>query len=430
MRRAWNVGAKVNTRGRRNISDCRGTQKSPSRKWRTPKRYRRKLRNAANSQLINVKSRMVEASDGPVYTMNNIFDVTLRNKHSRKTRDNKILAFQKWMREEKEKGARILTVPQMKQMEHRLIVSTMVERYFEYRFNMTYNTGNTFETDMQAILSFFRSNGIHLTKKDFPWFGPFKRGCNVIAKEVFDKNVGDKKLAIFHPMLEAMLPFVNSTDVQLALLLAHRFCLRAQHYVHTTSDADILTLGQIRFQYNDDGSVHSMTIGNRNDKNHRHTHEMERTVYCSCATEWTCLPCYADACIAMKKDGGATSASVLISKNGEAMTYEMMAKEVKRLMTAIGVNPNSYGTHSLRAGGITELYLSGLSILELRNFGWWKTCDTVVQYVRPHNPDMKKFVPDFAAYCERRKGVNFVSNNKILMTWLKQQRGQKRRSNS
>ena len=79
-----------------------------------------------------------------------------------------------------------------------------------------------------------------------------------------------------------MLKVTRNSYVRLGLLLAQRFCFRAQHYLLTESGADFLTLGKIKFRYNSDGSVKNMSVHNKRDKNNKSTYEMHRTVYCSC----------------------------------------------------------------------------------------------------------------------------------------------------
>ena len=88
--------------------------------------------------------------------------------------------------------------------------------------------------------------------------------------------------------------------VKLGLLFAQRLCLRAQHYVKTRSkDIDILCYGSINFHPKAPNAlpcskVSGLTYYNRHDKNHAKGEDIrERTIYCTCGTEWTCLPCYA-----------------------------------------------------------------------------------------------------------------------------------------
>ena len=237
------------------------------------------------------------------------------------------------------------------------------------------------------------------------------------------------KLAIFNPMLEAMLKVTRNSYVKLALLLAQRLCFRAQHYLKTDSEADFLTLGKIKFRYNKDGSVKNMSVHNKRDKNNKSTYEMQRTVYCSCHTDWTCLPCMAEKVVQMRLAYGAKpSDPLIINDDGDHMTYAHLEEAIKAIMTQLGVDPKHYGTHSLRAGGATEMHLAGFSLFDIRNFAWWRAMESVLTYIRPANQDMEKFVPDFGEYCKSRKNksVIFADNDAVLLAMLEK----KRHSNS
>ena len=139
----------------------------------------------------------------------------------------------------------------------------------------------------------------------------------------------------------------------MAMLMCHRFCLRAQHVVETQSDADTITLGQIRFAFNHSGSAYSMTISMRQDKNNRKVHNMDRTIYCSCQSEWTCLPCFAARVIKTRRERGESDKSFLIKRNGSLMKYNTYYAAIKNILTQLGLNASNYGTHSFRAGGVT-----------------------------------------------------------------------------
>ena len=51
--------------------------------------------------------------------------------------------------------------------------------------------------------------------------------------EVLGQDGVKPKLALFNPMVEAMIKKARHTHIRLGLLLAQRFCLRAQHYLAT-----------------------------------------------------------------------------------------------------------------------------------------------------------------------------------------------------
>ena len=59
-----------------------------------------------------------------------------------------------------------------------------------------------------------------------------------------------------------------------------------------------------------------------------------------------------------------------------------MQKAIKAIMKELGVEQSAYGTHSLRAGGATEMYLAGYNIIDIRNFAWWLAMESVLGYIR------------------------------------------------
>ena len=147
---------------------------------------------------------------------------------------------------------------------------------------------------------------------------------------------------------------------------------------------------------------------------------MHRTVYCTCDTDWTCLPCMAHRNVKMRLAFGASPNDPLIIHEGKHMKYNYMENALKAIMQQLNVDPDGYGTHSLRAGGTTELYLAGYNLVDIRNFAWWRGMESVLGYIRPHNRDMEKFVPDFDEYCKsrRNKSAMFADNDEVILALL------------
>ena len=68
-------------------------------------------------------------------------------------------------------------------------------------------------------------------------------------------------------------------------------------------------------------------------------------------------------------------------ETNKPISYEYMLGQVKRLMTAIGENPDHFGTHSLRIGGATALFAEGANETVIRTMGRWSS-DLHRLYVR------------------------------------------------
>ena len=106
-----------------------------------------------------------------------------------------------------------------------------------------------------------------------------------------------------------------------------------------------------------------------------------------------------------------------------------MNDSLKAILSELGLDAKNYGTHSLRAGGATEMYLAGYNIIDIRNFAWWKAMESVLSYIRPHNQDMEYFVPDFELYCQslRKKSVILGDNDEVVLAMLERKNNKKAR---
>ena len=216
----------------------------------------------------------------------------------------------------------------------------------------------------------------------------------------------------------------NDYVIRLGLLFAHRFCMRAQQYVKTNAKCDILTYGSVHFHKDSHGNVISMTYRNTKDKNHPWGEDpMDRTIYCTCNSPWTCLPCYACGIIEFNlKYTDKDLNDPIIAYSGGVVTFNEWYNIVRSLIAEIDCDPDDYGTHSLRAGGTSERDIMGESPLELQHFGWWKTLESVFTYIRLSNPDMTRFVNNFDHYVKSRRKEYKLSQATIdaqQASWLK-----------
>ena len=68
----------------------------------------------------------------------------------------------------------------------------------------------------------------------------------------------------------------------------------------------------------------------------------------------------------------------------QAGTQPQMAKEIKRAVKSIGLNPERFAGHSLRAGMATDMFVSGhLSLGQIMKFGRWESTEMCLKYYRP-----------------------------------------------
>ena len=83
------------------------------------------------------------------------------------------------------------------------------------------------------------------------------------------------------------------------------------------------------------------------------------------------------------RDASAADSTPLFRdpSTNQPIAYDAMLAIVKRLMAAVGENPDHFGTHSLRIGGATALFAGGASETVIRTMGRWSS-DLHRLYVR------------------------------------------------
>ena len=401
----------------KNVSLLKRHKSSSYSRVKKPRRYV-KLPPIQRNDFDNPDNEPLENPNGPVYTLNDIFANTRQAKKSIEQRNKKSARFINWINVQRQQG---LYFPSWQNIRADYNVQrrfcNKVATYLQYVFNITYNLGNSLAADLEAVKYVAALNGVYVNNNDFKWWPRFKRGCNEISRHAFGKPPGERKRALFNPMIEDMLKAAqNDSVIKLAVLLAHRLCLRAQHYVKTEAqEVDIMTYGSLSFDKDIEGNVISMTYRNHTDKNHPvGSHPMDRTVYCTCHTEWTCLPCFACEFVEFNMEYGAKEESdYLIAYQYEVLDYQEWLSIFKVLIVQSGLDPELYGTHSLRAGGTSERDILGDTPHELQVFGWWKSVNSVFAYIRLGNPDIRKYWVNLDKYTEYRRAQESVTTARL-----------------
>ena len=359
------------------------------------------------NKFYNPQCEKIHREDGPTYTLNDIYTSTRTSKDGIRDRANKAAFFLLLLQTRRAHNQFAPNWNEIRNNEHTLKrFCALIETYIQYLFNITYNFGNSLEADLTAVKYVCACNGIHINNNDLKWWKRVKNGCNNICRLAFARPPGRKKRALFNPMVEHMLEIAgNDNTIRLGILLAHRFCLRAQHYVKTSSKADTMTYGSLYFQYGNNNEVLSLTYRNCQDKNHPiGSHEMDRTIYCTCHTEWTCLPCYAQEVITFNmKYSDKDEYDPIIAYGNQILTYREWYDILHDIFEQMGLDPHNYTSHSLRAGGTSERDLMGYTPTQLQYFGWWKSLDGVLGYIRLSNPDMLMYADNFDQYANYRR---------------------------
>ena len=276
-------------------------------------------------------------------------------------------------------------------------------------WNTTHNLGNTLIIYLTSILYVFRIKSIYLTRQMFPWTGQWQSACNREAQRKYNRHVNRMKFAIINPQLEEFLRIVNNRDVKMAMLLQHRFVLRAEHYCKPTKqDKDCLRIKHIKFLPTQYAPTH-LQITIYHDKNHIFKQPMTRIVKCTCQTKWSCVVHNLKGYLYgfdLKKPTLNKIKQLeepLIGSSNKPLTYDKMQKTLKKVVIEAGYDPDNYGTHSFRAGGATELHCEGRDLIYIKEFGHWKSMDSVYGYLRPRNADRHNYIIDWDKYCAYRR---------------------------
>ena len=258
----------------------------------------------------------------------------------------------------------------------------------------------------------------YMKMSDYQWRHYYMPGVNQISRYRYLRPPNQKKRALFNPIIEALLKLPGIDIVtKLGILLAQRLVLRAQHYCKTKSNADVVTYGSIHFIYDDNGKVYSMTWRNSKDKNHKiGCHPMDRTIFCTCDTPWTCLPCCAKRFVDHqrfwndKQDDDPLFQKLNTNEHIHDYTWR---NKVKALIKKLGLDASEYSLHSFRAGGASEMHLVGASPLDIQNFGHWESLESVYDYIRMHNSDIVKYVPSMEEYKQYRRKTSDIHDSKL-----------------
>ena len=292
-------------------------------------------------------------------------------------------------------------------------LDVILREYLTAKFNATHNAGSTLRLEACGILYCLAvDHGIALSSTLLPSIQKICKGVrNLLDQWYGKKTVG--KYPILNPMLEAMLD-VATEDEQWVILGGHRFCNRSMTMTNNDkpplpSDCSDQEEGHdpppqyarvrdLQFIPNID-NPRAITLSTYYDKNHPQLTRMDKTVYCTCHTKWTCIVHLAQK--RFRNKNYHPDSCLFQCRTGD-LTYSAYRAIVRYIVQKIGLNPNNYGTHSLRSGGVSELYIEGKSSTFIKTFCHWKSMSSIYIYIKPNTPDLKYFVPSFVEYRESR----------------------------
>ena len=278
-----------------------------------------------------------------------------------------------------------------------------------FEFNDTKNIGNTIKKKCSEILLQLNHYNIHLTLDFLPGINRICKGMNKIANKHWGKMINKPKRALLRPMIRKILKSCLNNQDRLRILFPFEFMLRSEHYVwnNDLKNKPYLQIGNLQFgQLNPlTGRPDTLTIHMGKDKNHQFERDLQRTTYCKCHTKWAdlCVVCLSWRTLRTYIWHQQQSQPVITDSNGKHVTYNSQLKFIKAWTKTLGLDPDEYGTHSLRAGGATEAFLSGHTALEIQQYGEWECLGSVLRYIRPKNPDLQYFKHSCSTYEKLRR---------------------------
>ena len=280
-------------------------------------------------------------------------------------------------------------------------LNSILGAYLTWRFNNTCNAGATLMNHVCGILYGFALENIHLNAAALPSIHRICRGADNILKKYCDIDAKQGKRALLYPILTAMmnkLSFIKGFN----LLFATKFCLRAQHYVFDSKLAvgsyNAVKRSQVHFEFDKNNNPLAMSIINERDKNHKNAHYMQRTRFCECHTAWPCVVHLGLKYFLMFPKNIGNDSTFIRKENGDPCTYKYALSTIKEACSLVGIDPQYYGTHSCRIGGVSEFFLEGKRASWIRSFAYWKNIKSVLIYIKPNNPDLDLFVSSVAQY--------------------------------
>jgi hypothetical protein len=74
-----------------------------------------------------------------------------------------------------------------------------------------------------------------------------------------------------------------------------------------------------------------------------------------------------------------------------AVTYTNACKDLRYVLSLVGVDPAGYSEHSMKRGGATEAARYGATREEIQNAGHWKCARTVERYIDASHVRQRNF---------------------------------------
>ena len=201
-----------------------------------------------------------------------------------------------------------------------------------------------------------------------------------------------RPLPITYPLLSSLIKALSPTRDHLiiasALSIQFFGCLRASELCSNLDQALVPTRSDISFYSRDGAPV--MLYRCRSSKTASHGF----TLHLGCSGAPVCAVCITHHYISSHP--AHPSQPLFQFTSGHLLTYHIYNASIKNLVRAIGLDPASYSSHSIRAGAATQAAESGLDSDSIKRLGRWRSQAYSV-YLRPPPDSFADFAPALAS---------------------------------
>ena len=381
-----------NIRNLVNYKKDKKSKKQPSIRTKVSKNSKQKRKKSERKQNKN------KQEISKYYTLNELYDNAIVE-GSLNSYNNVFNKFKIWLKYANSIDKSTITFDQLIECKNLFKLNYLLQKWIEYEFNETHNTGDTIRNKIYKILHCLGRYGFHVSGQLLPGITKICKGINRTCQKLGIK-VRQPKYNILYPMLRAMFKHATKQE-QFMALVAHSFCLRSEHYVYNVKK-DYLRVKHFRFLPSIDNPT-QLSIKTGNDKNHQFGNlPRDRTCSCVCKTlgKDLCVVHVAQEVLYPRRFNYDEQATLCESGN---LNYDTANRITKKLIKAIGLDDSNYSTHGYRGGGTTEMYLNGYTMLQIQQHVYWESLQSILAYIRPNNPDLIHFGHTSATYETTRR---------------------------
>ena len=237
---------------------------------------------------------------------------------------------------------------------------------------------STISVYLAAVRSLHISEGFPDPLKDCIRLHQALRGIGLV-------NAAPKqKQPLTYELMLCLYSYVSTSNydtymIWAAMNLGYFGLLRASEYCVTQQKFDCnvnVCLSDIEFDHES-----YMTVFIKSSKTDKYNNGQKIVIGCSGAK--VCATCTMTSYVKQRHSmfGSEPNGPLFLFSNGSPLTRSLLNQHIKLMVSLLGLDPQLYSGHSLRAGGATDAARSGLSDWELKFLGRWSS-EAYQRYIR------------------------------------------------